>query len=53
VLSVIVQFGPQGHLISIIFAGCFGFKEVGGSEKYVFFLLKNENLCVSFPVFGW
>ena len=35
--------------------GLFGFKKVGGSEEvgsmFIFFL-ENENLCVSFPVFG-
>jgi len=36
--------------------GLFEFKEVGGSEKVgskFFFFMKNENLCVSFLVFGW
>jgi len=32
--------------------GLFGFKEVGGSEEVGFFLLENENLCVSFPKVG-
>jgi len=37
--------------------GLFGFKEVDRSEevrsRLFFFLLEIENLCASFPVFGW
>ena len=34
----------------------FGVKEADGNEEMgsrIFLLLEDENLCVSFPVFGW